>query len=115
MPRLRFGLPPAEFLRGGFERLPQACIREVPKPEIERVHLGQVREFIHEGLACEMVGRCGERAIRTLAQRRLGGMKLNALIRNIVERADGRRAGVVIVELPGGDRAIAALRPRKLR
>src|SRR5690348_9262141 len=38
----------------------------------------------------------------------MSGMKFNLLIRNIVKRADGRAAGVVVVKLPCGDRPISA-------
>src|SRR2546422_6456366 len=42
--------------------------------------------------------------VGSLPQRRFRRVKLNASIGNGVVRANGRRAGIVIVKLPGGDR-----------
>ena len=35
-------------------------------------------------------------------------MERDALIGNVVQRANGRRPGIVIVEFPGGEHAVAA-------
>ena len=67
-----------------------------------------VRELVHGRLTREMVCRRGERPIRALAKRRTRGMKLGALVRDFVGRADSGRAGIIVVEFPGGERAVGA-------
>ena len=64
------------------------------------------RELVHVTLAREVVGRRSERAVRALAQRRPDRMELDSLVRDVVRRRDPGRAGVVIVELPRGERAV---------
>ncbi len=68
--------------------------------------LRSVRQRVHMRLAREVVGRGCKTAIGTLAQRRLGGMKLDELIGDVVRRTDGGGAGVVVVVLPGDERAV---------
>src|SRR5437899_2236790 len=58
--------------------------------------------------AREMVGRGRQGAVGPLLQGRSRGMKSDPLIRNVVQSADSRAAGVVIVKLPGRDRAVLA-------
>src|SRR5438045_740699 len=58
--------------------------------------------------ARKMVGRGRQGAVGPLLQGRSRGMKSDPLIRNVVESADGGAAGVVIVKLPGRDRAVLA-------
>src|SRR5258708_34883632 len=62
-----------------------------------------MRQLVYVGLARKVIGGRRQTAIGTLAQRRLGGVKFDMLVWDGVQRADGGRAGVVVVELPGGD------------
>ena len=58
------------------------------------------------GLAREVIGGCGERAIRSLAQRRLRWMEGEQLVRHRVWRVHAGGAGVVVVIFPGRERAV---------
>ena len=59
-------------------------------------------------LAGKVVGGGSEPAIGALAQRRLGRMVLDELVGNLVRGADGGRARIVVVMLPGNQRSIAS-------
>ena len=56
-------------------------------------------QFIHEGLACKVVGRCGKASIRALTQGRVGTFGRDAAIGDLVGRIDGCAACVDICEL----------------
>src|SRR5439155_22432550 len=80
---LRFS--PAEFFRRGLEDRAQSFVLQILQTKLQGVHPAMregVRELVHGRLAREMVSRRGQRAIRTLAKRRAGGMKLGALVRD---------------------------------
>src|SRR5439155_13776448 len=55
-----------------------------------------------------MVRRGCERAIRALPQGRAGLMKFGLLAGNVVQPANARTAGIVVVKFPTGDRSIRA-------
>ena len=74
-----------------------------------------VRQRVHVRFAREVVGRGGEPAIGTLAQRRFEGWNWMSWLGNVVGRADGGGAGVVVVEFPGDERAVALERRRESR
>src|SRR5262245_48968421 len=61
-----------------------------------------------------MVGCGSQRAIRTLAQRRARGMKLDSLVRNLIERPNRGRPGIIIMKFPGRNRAVFAYGARNL-
>src|SRR5687767_844666 len=63
-------------------------------------------EIVDVAFAGEMVRRRGEAAVGALAERRLRGMEDDALMRDLVGRADAGRARVVVVHLPRGDGAV---------
>src|SRR6185312_13539065 len=66
-----------------------------------------MRDFVHRALARKMIGGGGQRPIRTLAQRWiLRGMKLGALVGNVIRRVNRCRTGVVVVELPGDEGSV---------
>src|SRR5580692_137312 len=54
-----------------------------------------------------MIGSGSRAAIRTLPQRRFGGVKLGGAVRDIVGRFHARRPGVVILKLPRRDQPIS--------
>jgi len=60
--------------------------------------------------AREVVGRGGERAVRPLAQRRLGRVELDILVGDRVRGADSGCAGVDVTALPGREDAVCANR-----
>ncbi len=65
--------------------------------------MGQVVEV---GFAREGVRGRGQGAVRPLAQRRLGGVKLRVKVRHVIWRPDTRPARVVVVIFPRGEQTV---------
>ena len=106
--RARFGPAPSEALGRGFDHRAQARIARILQTEGERLHADRRSKFVHVGLSREVVGSRRESAIRSLSQRRFGGVVLALLARNVVRALEAGAAGVVVVKLPGDDRAVLA-------
>src|SRR5436190_907813 len=77
-----------------------ARVAEVLQPELHRVELHAARELVDVDFTRKVIGGRGKPAIRALPQRRLRRVKLLDLARHIVERANRRVAGIVVVMLP---------------
>ena len=99
-------LAPAELFGGRFENGSQPFIFQVLQPELQRIHLHRMRQFVHVRLARKVVGSRGQRSIRSLPQWRFHCMKHDPLVSNFIVRTNPRRPGVIVVKLPGRDRPI---------
>src|ERR1700691_4810136 len=106
--RRRLRISPTELLSRGGKDGAQAVVCQILQAELERIHLDLVSEFVHEGFAREMIRGGGERAIRALTERRIHLMKLEALIRDVVESLNSSGAGIVVVKLPCRNCAVVA-------
>ena len=88
-------------------------MRQVAQPQLDRVDASRLGDLVHVDFAREVIDRAAERAVRAGAERALGGVRRDADVRHVVRRlgaaaADERPvAGVIGVELPGDDRAVA--------
>ena len=107
-------LAPAEFRRGMFEHGAKPGIVEIPQPELERVKAQPLGQFVHQGLAGEVVGRRRQRPVRALPLGDSVAWKaILELVRGrrswswrLVGRAEPGCAGVVVVKLPGSQLAV---------
>ena len=99
---------PAEFFCRCVKHSNQARIVEILQTKLQRVHAHQMGQFIHVSFAGKVIGGRRQTTVRTLAQRGIRRVKFNLLVGDVVGSADGRRPGIVVVELPGDDRAVFA-------
>src|SRR5438445_2044117 len=91
--RRRTLLPaPAEFVCSGFEHRPRPGIADVLQSKLQWIHRQQMCEFVHVRFTSKMVRGGGKTTIRTLAQRRIGRMKFDLLISDIVGSRDSGRS-----------------------
>ncbi len=60
--------------------------------KLQWIHRQQMRDFVHMRFTSKMVGSGRETAIRTLAQRRIGRMKFDLLIRHVIGSRDSCRS-----------------------
>jgi len=103
---LLHALGPLEPAGGLFEHRAEARIVEVRQAEVQRVAARQGGQLVHEALPGEIVGRGRQRAIRPLAQRRIGGHVAAARLAGAVRRVHRRSAGVDVQEMPARQRAL---------
>ena len=99
---------PTELLGRRLQDGPQPRVFQVLQPERERILLDRLGQVVDVAFAGEMVGRRRQRPVRALPQRGLRGVKGAALVRDFVERAQGRGARVVVGDVPRGQRAVVA-------
>src|SRR5207248_5629276 len=90
---------PRKAIRSSLEYRTDPTIFQILQAKCERLDLQRSRKLVHVRLAGEMICSSGQASVGSLAQWRLHGMKVNALIRDLVGSFDGRRPGVVIMEL----------------
>src|SRR5207247_9804822 len=83
----------------------------ISKAKVERVHFGRTGQIFDMRLAREVVGCGGQRTVRTLPQWRACLMKFSLLVWNVIQAANAGAAGVVVVQFPRGDGAVAADTP----
>ena len=79
---------------------------EVPRAERDGVGAARRRELVDVRLAGEGVRGRGERPVRTLRERRLGGLELDAPRVDLVGHPDPGRTAVHVAEMPGEERAV---------
>ena len=78
-----------------------ALVLQVRSRNSTGIDAERARDRVHVHLARVVVRGRGQPAIRALAQRRVRRMERDALVRDVVRRADRRAARVPVVELPG--------------
>src|ERR1039457_4567157 len=101
-------LAPVELLGRRLQDGLEPRVGEVREAEGKRVERESMRDLVHVGLSREVVCGGGKAAVGALPERRGDGMELDLLVRHGVGRADGGGAGVVVMELPRRERAVAA-------
>jgi hypothetical protein len=82
-------------------------IGEIFDSEFDSIHPGRTRQRIHMRLASKMIRRGSKTTIGAASENLRNRMKFDALIRNDVGSFNPRRAGIVIVKFPRGERAVA--------
>ena len=95
MTRLAAPPGPTRPLRGRAEDRLEALVGQVPQPELERVDPEPVGELVQVRFACEVIRRRGQRPVGTLREGGITRLKVDALVRDVVGREDGRRTGIV--------------------
>src|SRR6202043_3319423 len=98
-------LAPSETIGRGFEHGAKTIVLQIAKAKFQRLDAGQRRHLLPMAFAREAIGGAGESTIGAGAQRGVDGMELDLLVRDVVQRVDRRRSGVVIVKLPGSEAA----------
>ena len=103
--------PPAQTIGCSPEHGRQALVAEVPQAEREWVEAERAGQLVHVRLACEVVGRRGQGAVRPLWQRGVGRLVVEPLVRNLVradEAEDLTRGHRDVEAVHGGQLAEAA-------
>ena len=98
---------PVEGLGRGGEDGVHALVGEVVPAEGELIHADGIGELAHVSFAGEVVGGRCQAAVRALAQGRVAAVEADVAVGHLVGGANPGAAGVVIVELPGGQRSVA--------
>src|SRR5579864_1964585 len=93
-------ITPPKPLSGSLKHRTQPLILEVLQTKLQRIYLQLDRKFVHVRLASKVVRSRGQRPIRTLAQRRIGRMKCDPLIRDFIGSVHRGRPGIVVVVFP---------------
>src|SRR5436305_9109280 len=103
----RFGFAPAKCLCRGLQHLAQPFVFDVLQTKFQRIQVDGMCKFIDVTFAREVICRGGQSPIGTLSQRRIGLMSLKVLVGNVVFDMDAGAARVVVVKIPGRDRAVS--------
>src|SRR6478672_13140772 len=98
------GFVPAELVCGGSEHTAQPLVLSVLQAKLERIHVHGMREFVDVRLAREVIRGRSQAAVGTLPQWRVRRVISNVRVRNVVVDWQSRRARVVVVKFPRGNR-----------